>query len=286
MFVPYLSITLLSGIHGLSLILSVLISRVQRFITRALCKWTGFPYLCYSVWLQNFNLLVTGIQKGHSDSSVQLRMITNHVFPRPYVWSKKRMFAVSVMQMIKDNTYYFVSHVWQTGHRISYCLSKAIKRQDKKGARLCGSTNEVHRCLAIRASEWQRSVEEEWKDEQSRLHLLASIPDGPAEPSVCSAAALMVEASILIKYHRVWSRRCAVVHGMMSGNAGCLAGCFSKRASNTVNCLELLVVEWSYLHVAMCQYHHSSNSWDTVLGTQYGHVTWMCEMVFGEGLIQ
>ena len=58
----------------------------------------------------------------HSGSSIRLRVITNHVFPRPYVRSTKRMFTVSVMQMITDNTYYFVSHVWQTGHRI--CCTK------------------------------------------------------------------------------------------------------------------------------------------------------------------
>ena len=96
---------------------------------RRLCVCLNYKYL-YIITSSQYTSIHAQIQSKvnklkahmHSGSSVRLRMITNHVFPRPYVWSTKRMFAVSVMQMITDKTYYLVLYVWQTGHRISYAV--------------------------------------------------------------------------------------------------------------------------------------------------------------------
>ena len=75
-------------------------------------------------------------------------------------------------------------------------LSSAMRRQARKGARPQGSTREVHSYLARAARDLQSSIDDEWKEVHSRLQPLASIPEGPAEPSVCSTALLIAEASM------------------------------------------------------------------------------------------
>ena len=53
---------------------------------------------------------------------------------------------------------------------------------------LDGSTRHVQRRLAVAAKEWQRSSKADLKEVHNLLHPMASIPEGPALPSVRMAA--------------------------------------------------------------------------------------------------
>ena len=70
-------------------------------------------------------------------------------------------------------------------------LSKGINRQARKASKPCGSTESVQRRRAHLANAEQRSLECRWKPVQIRRQPAASMPDGPAEPCVLSAAARM-----------------------------------------------------------------------------------------------
>ena len=75
-------------------------------------------------------------------------------------------------------------------------LSKAIRRQARKGARPDGCTKEVHKCLASNAREWQSSADAALKAEHILFQPWASMPEGPAAPSVQLAAERIKSASM------------------------------------------------------------------------------------------
>ena len=66
-------------------------------------------------------------------------------------------------------------------------LSKATSRHANKAVIPWGSTCSEHNLLVTMARKLQRLTEADLKQVHSRFHPLASIPDGPAAPSVCSA---------------------------------------------------------------------------------------------------
>ena len=57
----------------------------------------------------------------------------------------------------------------------------------------------AHSLLARAARDLQSSIDEEWEEVHSCHQPLASIPEGPDEPSVCSTALLIAVASMLSK---------------------------------------------------------------------------------------
>ena len=75
-------------------------------------------------------------------------------------------------------------------------LSSATRREARNDASPSGSTTEDAKRFAIRASEWQRSSDSFLNDVHMVLHILASVPEGPADPEVRRAVALIREASI------------------------------------------------------------------------------------------
>ena len=74
-------------------------------------------------------------------------------------------------------------------------LLSAISLQAMRGEMLFGSTRHVQRRLAVAAIALHKVSEADLKEVQSLLHPRASIPEGPAAPSVRRAAALTQRAS-------------------------------------------------------------------------------------------
>ena len=75
------------------------------------------------------------------------------------------------------------------------CLSRAIRRQATKGARISGETKDEQMHLANKAIAIHNSLEAEWKAVQSRLQQRASIPKVPAAPVVRRAAERITQPS-------------------------------------------------------------------------------------------
>lgn len=81
-------------------------------------------------------------------------------------------------------------------------LSRAMRREPRSGARLCGSTYSVHIRKATPAKAWHRSLDAESWLEHSLRHACESRPDGPAEPNIPVATDFIRVVSISLKTTR------------------------------------------------------------------------------------
>jgi len=63
-------------------------------------------------------------------------------------------------------------------------LSSAIRRQARRGESVSGSTLDTAIRRATEASELHRSAEADWKEVHKCCQTAASMPEGPAAPSV------------------------------------------------------------------------------------------------------
>ena len=88
-------------------------------------------------------------------------------------------------------------------------LSSGMRRHAISACRGVGSTYSVQRRRVAAARALQRDVDAPWKALQMRRQPLASIPDGPADPSVRSAAWRM-ESPLIFSNSTGWNGRDAV----------------------------------------------------------------------------
>ncbi len=113
-------------------------------------------------------------------------------------------------------------------------LSSAVSRQAVNTARPEGSTYVVQICLPSLASTSQRSEEAPRKVVRKRLQPRASMPEGPAAPSVLSAVARIRGPVSWSKVTGWGSSAGGSRASSADGFNGWPIGCFSSRTSRTV----------------------------------------------------